>query len=124
MNQCYAGTYLRPGLGFPTQVGADCDRYRQGTKVTGVLYLREIKRYPIEGPEQKTLDMLKALCGPEAFRNVIFVWTNWDKFRKGDFEDRNPWRNVMTTPTGMAGSRFTTTRESLLKDLEDGAGAA
>lgn len=34
--------------------------------------------------------MLKALFGPEAFRNVIFESTKWDKFRKGNLEDRTP----------------------------------
>jgi hypothetical protein len=59
--------------------------------------------------------MLKELCGPEALHNVIFVSTKWDEFRKGDLEDRTPMeaRNDDTYWDG--GSRFTTTRESLLK---------
>ncbi|KAI9777633.1 MAG: hypothetical protein M1839_008687 [Geoglossum umbratile] len=53
--------------------------YRNGTKLTGIIYLHRISEPRMQGSELRNLRMFKKLCGDECFRNVILATTFWEQ---------------------------------------------
>jgi hypothetical protein len=54
-------------------------RYREGTKLAGIIYLHEITQARMRGSFLKNYDMFTKLCGDDAMANVIFATTKWDE---------------------------------------------
>lgn len=53
-------------------------RYKNGFRVTGIIYLREITESKMRGSTLKNFTMFTKLCGTETLNNVCFVTTKWD----------------------------------------------
>ena len=55
-------------------------RYKNGIKLTGIIYLQRITDNRIVStPCQRNLRMLEELCGDQALKKVVLVTTIWDK---------------------------------------------
>jgi hypothetical protein len=53
--------------------------YRRNIRLSGILYLHRISDNRIAKSAVRNLDALKAMCGDEALRNVVFATTMWDE---------------------------------------------
>ncbi|OIW24562.1 hypothetical protein CONLIGDRAFT_691936 [Coniochaeta ligniaria NRRL 30616] len=62
--------------------------YRQGVKITGILYLRDITEARMRGSSLKNLAMFRKLCGTSSLANVVFLTTKWDAVSATDGERR------------------------------------
>jgi hypothetical protein len=52
--------------------------YKQGKKITGVIYLHPINQPRMEGSSLLNLTVMQKLCGSETFENVVLASTFWD----------------------------------------------
>lgn len=52
--------------------------YKQGQKITGVIYLHPINQPRMEGSSLLNLTIMQKLCGSETFENVVLASTFWD----------------------------------------------
>jgi hypothetical protein len=59
------------------------DRYKKGTKLTGIIYLHDITQTRMLGTTLKNLKMFGKLCGSDAAKCVVFATTKWEDV-KGD----------------------------------------
>lgn len=48
-------------------------------KISGIVYLHRISDTRVSQVSRQNLRMFKAICGPDALRNVVIVTTFWDK---------------------------------------------
>ena len=54
------------------------ESYRDGLKVSGIIYLHRISAPRMEGSSMRNLRMFRRLCGEEFMQNVILGTTFWD----------------------------------------------
>ncbi|TKA78973.1 hypothetical protein B0A55_02554 [Friedmanniomyces simplex] len=95
--------------------------YRDGSKLTGIIYLQSITDQRIDRSTHRNLKILKRLIGPHAFRNVIFATTKWGHVRKLEAEakeshlcrDEEFWAPMIERGARVA--RFDDTRESAMQ---------
>jgi hypothetical protein len=52
--------------------------YKQGKRITGVIYLHPINQPRMEGSSLLNLTVMQKLCGSETFENVVLASTFWD----------------------------------------------
>lgn len=52
--------------------------YREGKKITGIIYLHPINQPRMEGTSLLNLTVMQKLCGSETFENVVLASTFWD----------------------------------------------
>lgn len=52
--------------------------YRQGTKLTGILYLHPIKDVRMEGSSLTNFRAFQRLCGENTFEHIVLCTTFWD----------------------------------------------
>ncbi|PVF99836.1 hypothetical protein CPB86DRAFT_262479 [Serendipita vermifera] len=53
--------------------------YRDGIKLTGILYLQRISDNRISGTSRRNMQMFQLLCGHDALQNVTLVTTMWNE---------------------------------------------
>ncbi|KAG7008926.1 hypothetical protein G7Y79_00004g015100 [Physcia stellaris] len=58
--------------------------YRQGTKLTGILYLHPIKDPRMEGSSLRNFRAFQQLCGENTFKNIVLCTTFWDQVSEFD----------------------------------------
>jgi tetratricopeptide (TPR) repeat protein len=69
--------------------------YTQKIYLTGVIYVQRITDNRMQGSSLRCLRLLKKLCGPEYYGNIVLVTTMWDNITRGEGEEReNNLRNV------------------------------
>ena len=54
-------------------------RYRQGIKLTGILYFHQITDNRMTGTLRKNFRMFQELCGGRSLRNVVIVTNRWEE---------------------------------------------
>ena len=59
------------------------ESYRNGQKISGIIYLHSISAPRVEGSSMRNLRMFRELCGEEFMRNVILGTTFWDTVSEG-----------------------------------------
>lgn len=69
------------------------NRYRDGVKLSGILYLHRITDNRMANSLIRNLRMFQELCGGDAFSNVIFVTTHWDACKRGGDSREQELRN-------------------------------
>ena len=60
------------------------ETYRDGRRLTGILYLHPITEPRMRGSALKNFSMFRKLCGERAYSNVILGTTFWDLMLKFD----------------------------------------
>jgi len=55
-----------------------CNRYQKGIQLSGILYLHRITDNRVPNSFLRNIELLRRLCGDDAFSNIRFVTTNWD----------------------------------------------
>jgi energy-coupling factor transporter ATP-binding protein EcfA2 len=105
------------------------DDYKQNHTVTGIIYLHRIKDERITNLQMRNLEMLKNLCGLEAFSNVVLTTTFWDDLLDTDKGSRREKQLLNSndmwgymTEQGSKNKRFLNTRESALAIAREAAG--
>ncbi|KAG8790762.1 hypothetical protein FRC17_008857, partial [Serendipita sp. 399] len=91
--RCYRNgkTYVfldTPGFDDTTMTHADIltiiisallTTYKGGIKLAGLIYLHRISDNRMTLTERKTIDIFKAICGPDALHSVILATSMWDE---------------------------------------------
>ncbi|KAM0262211.1 hypothetical protein ACHAPA_009385 [Fusarium lateritium] len=54
------------------------ETYRKKIQLSGIIYVHQITAVRMQGSARKNLALFKALCGPDALKNVILVTSMWD----------------------------------------------
>ena len=97
------------------------DTYKQAAKVNAIIYLHPIKNERMTSSQMLQLEILRDLCGVEAYANVVLATTFWDELpikEKGiKREDEMLLKSDMWGDMAEQGSkamRFYNTRESAL----------
>lgn len=62
--------------------------YRTGIPLVGVIYLHRISDTRVGGSSKKSIRLLEAMCGPEAYPGIAVVTTMWDKLSNRSDGDR------------------------------------
>lgn len=79
---------------------------RAEIETRGVIFLHDISETRFGGSQRKTLEILKALCGPNGMKNCIIGTTMWNpsgtpKFRNEEAREREftrgHWRGILKT---------------------------
>jgi hypothetical protein len=52
-------------------------RYKDGRKLTGIIYMHRISDVRVGGTSGRSLGMFRSLCGPDALKNVVAVTNFW-----------------------------------------------
>jgi hypothetical protein len=52
--------------------------YANRRYITGIVYLHSISDTGIPGRDKRNIDMLKSLCGQDAYRNIVVASTMWN----------------------------------------------
>ncbi|KAH8903541.1 hypothetical protein BR93DRAFT_884954 [Coniochaeta sp. PMI_546] len=95
--------------------------YRQGVKITGILYLRDITEARMRGSSLKNLAMFRKLCGTSSLANVVFLTTKWDMVSNSDGERREAQlisdHLKLELTSGARTARHDNTRESAVDAL-------
>lgn len=69
--------------------------YTQKINLTGVIYVQRITDNRMQGSSLRCLRLLKKLCGPEYYGNIVLVTTMWGNITQKEGEEReNNLRNV------------------------------
>jgi len=69
--------------------------YTQKIYLTGVIYVQRITDNRMQGSSIRCLRLLKKLCGPDYYGNIVLVTTMWDNIAQKEGENReNNLRNV------------------------------
>ena len=55
-----------------------CNRYQRGIQLSGILYLHRITDNRVPNSFLRNIELLRRLCGDDAFSNIRFVTTHWD----------------------------------------------
>lgn len=63
-------------------------KYREKIRLSGIIYLHRITDIRMQGSARRNLIMFKALCGPDALKNVVLATTMWDKAIMSEGERR------------------------------------
>ncbi|RDB29955.1 GTP-binding protein A [Hypsizygus marmoreus] len=63
-------------------------QYRNGTTLHGVIYLHRISDLRMGGVSTQSLVLFGKMCGDEAFKNVVFATSMWDKVTLEEGENR------------------------------------
>jgi hypothetical protein len=61
--------------------------YREGTRVTGLVYMHRITDVRMQGSAIKNLEVFRRLCGERCFPQVALVSTMWDTLRSPESVD-------------------------------------
>jgi hypothetical protein len=92
------------------------DRYKDGKKVSGIIYLHDISQNRMFGAYRKNLTMFDKLCGDDAVKNVVLATTKWNSVAADVGEQRQRqlsekyWKTMLGN--GSRVSRFKDTHES------------
>ncbi|PUU72379.1 hypothetical protein B9Z19DRAFT_685111 [Tuber borchii] len=97
--------------------------YRQGTLLSGIIYLHNIHWLHENFWATEHLMMFQKLCGPSALQNVLLTTTQWsnanlaaEESRENTLRTSSHWRELITG--GAAVKRFMGTRESGLELID------
>ena len=69
----------QPNTQFLHKSTAPTSRYRQGIKLTGILYFHQITDNKMTGTLRKNFRMFQELCGGRSLRNVVIVTNKWEE---------------------------------------------
>ena len=58
--------------------------YAKRVRLTGLIYLHRITDVRMQGSAVKNLDILRSLCGEDAFANIALVSTMWQELKTLD----------------------------------------
>jgi len=56
-----------------------CSTYAKNMRLSGILYLHRITSSTFNSTYWRSLDVLKALCGPQSFQAITFVAISWEQ---------------------------------------------
>lgn len=122
-------SYKGDGVVLQTICQRLSDDYQQSLCITAIIYLHRIKDEKFTFTQMRNLDMLKNLCGIEAFSNVALATTFWDELpdaakgekREQQLLDTNDMWGFLSD-LGARNMRFYNTRESALAITREVAG--
>lgn len=121
MTYVSASKYLLHPYWLPIQRLNSNNRYRQGVKITGILYLRDITEARMRGSSLKNLAMFRKLCGTSSLANVVFLTTKWDMVSVSDGNRREAQlisdHLQLELASGARTARHNNTRESAVDAL-------
>lgn len=83
--------------------------YANRRYITGIVYLHRITDNRMTGTNQRNIHMLKALCGQDAYHNIVVASTMWSlsdsqvlKGRETELLSRDCWFGSICGPRGAA----------------------
>lgn len=62
--------------------------YREGTRLSGIVYLHNITKTRLQGSAFQNIRMFRRLCGDDALKNVVLATSFWDQVDSSVGEDR------------------------------------
>ncbi|OCL07322.1 hypothetical protein AOQ84DRAFT_440256 [Glonium stellatum] len=71
--------------------------YRMGIRLSGIIYLHRITDIRMQGSAKRSLDMLKKICGPTNYANIVLATTRWDDISKASEEAQQQARQRYIT---------------------------
>ncbi|CAE6519310.1 unnamed protein product [Rhizoctonia solani] len=88
--------------------------FREGKKVSGIIYLRSIQEARVLRAETKLMQMVKDLCGDDNLNHVVLVTNRWCLDAEQEEEERE--QQIVSDPTRFGTSRLKSVQVRRLKN--------